>query len=126
MFPNLWQNRLGEDVRLVAAFVPVDQGHTLLYLRFYQKFLRLPLVRGLVNWAAMPFNRRIARQDRRIVVTHQPQPSGLRIGEKMIQGDLPIIEYRRRRQALLDATRKDGSVAAPERTGDGIDQMAPV
>ena len=126
MFPNLWQNRLGEDVRLVAAFVPVDQGHTLLYLRFYQKFLRLPLVRDLVNWAAMPFNRRIARQDRRIVVTHQPQPSGLRIGEKMIQGDLPIIEYRRRRQALLDATRKDGSVAAPERTGDGIDQMAPV
>jgi hypothetical protein len=31
------------------------------------------------------------------VVTHQPQPSGLKIGEILIQGDLPVIEYRRKR-----------------------------
>jgi len=111
IFPNLWQNRIGEDVRLVAAFVPVDDEHTLLYLRFYQRFVRLPLLRDLVNWLAMPFNRRIAHQDRRVVETHQPQPSGLRIGEKMIQGDRPIVEYRRRREALIQAARESSADA---------------
>lgn len=102
IFPNLWQNRLGEDVRIVAAFVPVDSGFTLLYLRFYQRFLRLPVLRSIVTWAAMPMNWFIAHQDRRVVITHQPQSSGLRIGEVLVQGDLPIVEYRRRRQQLLD------------------------
>ena len=40
-------------------------------------------------------------EDRRLVETHQPQPSGLKIGEKLIQGDRPIIEYRRRREELI-------------------------
>lgn len=100
IFPNLWQNYISEEVRIVAAFVPVDEAHTLLYLRFYQKFLRLPLLRDLAAWAAMPFNLMVAHQDRRIVETHQPQPSGLRIGEKLIPGDRPVIEYRRRRAEL--------------------------
>jgi phenylpropionate dioxygenase-like ring-hydroxylating dioxygenase large terminal subunit len=106
IFPNLWQNRLGEDTRIVIAFAPVDDEHTLLYLRFYQKFVRVPLLRDLVAWLSMPFNRRIAHQDRRVVETHQPQPSGLRIGEKMIQGDRPIVEYRRRREELIEAARQ--------------------
>jgi phenylpropionate dioxygenase-like ring-hydroxylating dioxygenase large terminal subunit len=102
IFPNLWQNYISKEVRIVVAFVPVDEGHTILYLRFYQKFLQVPLLRSLVAWAAMPFNRWVAHQDRRLVETHQPQPSALRMGEKMIQGDRPIVEYRRRREALKE------------------------
>jgi phenylpropionate dioxygenase-like ring-hydroxylating dioxygenase large terminal subunit len=109
IFPNLWQNRITEQMRVVAAFVPVDEEHTLLYLRFYQKFLQTPILRDLVNWAAMPYNRRVARQDRRIVVTQQPKRSGLRIGEKLIQGDIPIVEYRRRREQLMSAARSGGA-----------------
>jgi phenylpropionate dioxygenase-like ring-hydroxylating dioxygenase large terminal subunit len=105
IFPNLWQNRISEQMRIVAAFVPVDEGHTVLYLRFCQKFLRLPLLRDLVTWAAIPFNRLVAHQDRRVVETQQPQPSGLRIGEKLIQGDRPIVEYRRRREELLNLAK---------------------
>ena len=108
IFPNLWQNRVADDVRIVAAFVPVDEEHTLFYLRYYQRFLTLPLLRDLVTWAAMPFNVLVAHQDRRVVETHQPQPSGLRIGEKMIQGDRPVVEYRRRREELIEAARGAG------------------
>ncbi|MFZ5918910.1 MAG: Rieske 2Fe-2S domain-containing protein [Chloroflexota bacterium] len=115
IYPNLWQNHISEDVRIVAAFVPVDEAHTLLYLRFYQRFLRLPLLRDLVTWAAMPFNRLVAHQDRRVVVTHQPQPSGLRIGEKMIQGDRPIVEYRRRREELFETAQKKHAKPMPEK-----------
>jgi phenylpropionate dioxygenase-like ring-hydroxylating dioxygenase large terminal subunit len=111
IFPNLWQNYISQDVRIVVAFAPVDEEHTLFYLRFYQKFLPVPLIRNLVAWAGMPFNRRVLHEDRRVVVTHQPQPSGLRIGEKMVQGDRPIIEYRRRREELIEAARQSGSQA---------------
>ena len=52
----------------------------------------------------MPFNLRIAHQDRRVVVTQHPKHSGLKIGERLIQGDRPIVEYRRRRQQLLEET----------------------
>jgi phenylpropionate dioxygenase-like ring-hydroxylating dioxygenase large terminal subunit len=111
IFPNLWQNHISQDVRIIVAFAPVDADHTLFYLRFYQKFLPVPLLRNVVAWAGMPFNRRVLHEDRRVVETHQPQPSGLRIGEKMVQGDRPIIEYRRRREELLAAARQSGDQA---------------
>jgi phenylpropionate dioxygenase-like ring-hydroxylating dioxygenase large terminal subunit len=106
IFPNLWQNYISPDARVMAAFVPVDNAHTLLYLRFYQRFVRLPILRDLVNRLAMPFNLRIAHQDRRVVVTQEPKASGLTIGEKLIQGDRPIVEYRRRRQELLEEAQR--------------------
>ncbi len=100
IFPNLWQNYISEKVRILAAFVPVDQDHSLLYLRFYQNFMRLPLLGKLVARLAMPSNVYIAHEDRRVVITQQPKASGLKIGEILIPGDLPIIEYRKKRAAL--------------------------
>ncbi len=106
IFPNLWQNYINEKVSILAAFVPVDEEHTILYLRFYQKFMRLPLLGQLVARLAMPMNVRIAHEDRRVVVTQQPKASGLKIGEILIQGDLPIIEYRRKRAALQNPAER--------------------
>lgn len=100
LFPNLWQNYITEKVRVLAAFVPVDEEHTLLYLRFYQKFMPLPVLGKLIAQLAMPMNIYVAHEDRRVVVTQEPKASGLKIGEVMIQGDLPIIEYRRKRDRL--------------------------
>jgi phenylpropionate dioxygenase-like ring-hydroxylating dioxygenase large terminal subunit len=107
IFPNLWQNYIGQDVRIIVAFAPVDEEHTLFYLRFYQKFMPVPGLREVVARAAMPFNRLVLHQDRRVVETQHPRLSGLRIGEKMIQGDRPIVEYRRRREALIEAAVKE-------------------
>ncbi|MBN1147400.1 MAG: Rieske 2Fe-2S domain-containing protein [Anaerolineales bacterium] len=104
IFPNLWQNYISEKVRILAAFVPVDDEHAILYLRFYQKFMRLLLLGRLIARLAMPVNLYIAHKDRRVVITQQPKASGLKIGEILIQGDLPIIEYRRKRAALQNQT----------------------
>jgi len=106
IFPNLWQNHLGEKMRIVAAFVPVDQEHTLFYLRFYHKFVRLLILRDLVGWMSMYFNRIIAHQDRRVVVTQYPKPSGLKIGENLVQADVPIVAYRQRRDELLKTVKQ--------------------
>jgi phenylpropionate dioxygenase-like ring-hydroxylating dioxygenase large terminal subunit len=100
IFPNLWQNYISENIRVFAAFVPVDEEHTLLYLRFYQNFIRIPLLGKLLTQLAMPSNVQIAHEDRRVVITQQPKASGLKIGEILIQGDIPIIEYRKKRASL--------------------------
>lgn len=105
IFPNLWQNYISDRVRVLAAFIPVDDAHTILALRFYQKFLTVPLLRDLVNALSMPMNLIIAHQDRRIVTTQEPKPSRLQSDENLIQGDRPIVAYRRRRQELIESAR---------------------
>jgi phenylpropionate dioxygenase-like ring-hydroxylating dioxygenase large terminal subunit len=101
IFPNLWQNFIGDNVRVLAAFVPVDDEHTILYLRFYQNFMRVPLLSGLVSRLAMPFNVYVAHQDRVVVETQLPKRPMLKMGEKLIQADNPIVAYRVRRAELM-------------------------
>jgi hypothetical protein len=97
---DVWHNWISDDVRVFAAFAPIDDANTMMYVRLYQRFLRVPVLHDLVNLAAWPLNLLILRQDRYTVQTHDPKPSDLRSGEELIQGDLPIIEYRRRRDEL--------------------------
>jgi phenylpropionate dioxygenase-like ring-hydroxylating dioxygenase large terminal subunit len=100
-FGNIWQNRLGEKFRIFAAFVPVDETNTLIYLRLYQKVWRLPITgRLLTRISNRRFNKRVLRQDKRVVVTQLPPKSSLKMGEKLIAGDKPIVEYRRKRAEL--------------------------
>jgi hypothetical protein len=44
----------------------------------------------------------ILRQDKRVVITQLPKKSGLKINERLIMGDKPIIEYRKHRQELIE------------------------
>jgi phenylpropionate dioxygenase-like ring-hydroxylating dioxygenase large terminal subunit len=104
-FPNLWQNWISDDMRIVAAFVPVDDEHMIMYLRTYQRFVRAPVLRDLVNLLNVAGSFVIERQDRRVVITQEPKRSDLRIGEHPIQGDDPIIKYRRRRRELIEAAQ---------------------
>lgn len=102
-FPNLWMNRITNDIRLTVFFTPIDDENCILYLRAYQRFMRVPLLRNVVTWFFNPANRVIVNQDKRVVLTQRPKKSGLRIGEKLIQADKPIIEYRSIREKLQKA-----------------------
>ncbi len=98
--PNLWQNRISDKVRIVAAFAPIDEENTRIYLRFYQKFVTVPILKQIFNRMSNIGNQIILHQDRKVVLTQQPKKSELVMGENLIQGDLPIIEYRQKRQEL--------------------------
>ncbi|MCH3943329.1 MAG: aromatic ring-hydroxylating dioxygenase subunit alpha [Atopobiaceae bacterium] len=99
--PNIWQNRISEKLRVMAAFAPIDDEHTMIYLRFYQKFMGIPVMRQAVNGLGNVANRTILHQDRRVVLTQLPKRTELRMGENLVQGDLPIIEFRRKREELM-------------------------
>lgn len=94
--PNIWQNNISDTVRIVAIFAPVDEEHTRIYLRFYQKFVQVPILKYLIGSMSNYFNAIILHQDRYVVLTQLPKKTELKMGENLIQGDLPIIEYRKR------------------------------
>ncbi len=100
---NIWHNWISDNVRIVAAFAPVDDESSVVYARFYQNQVRIPVLRDIFNWLAIPLNMIILRQDKRVVITQRPKATDLRMGEKPIPADGPIIAFRRRRRELIDA-----------------------
>ena len=99
-YPNTWMNRISDGTRVVAAFVPIDDEKTMMYVRLYQNSVKIPVLREIFNWISRFGNRVILRQDRRVVQTQIPKISSLTMNEVLLQGDRPIVEYRRKRKEL--------------------------
>jgi phenylpropionate dioxygenase-like ring-hydroxylating dioxygenase large terminal subunit len=102
IFPNLWQNHIMDSMRIVVAFAPIDDNHTRFYLRTYQKMIRIPLLKDVYFLFARLFNRIVLHQDRRVVETHQPQATSLKMDEHLIPGDYPVILYRKMRERMKE------------------------
>jgi phenylpropionate dioxygenase-like ring-hydroxylating dioxygenase large terminal subunit len=100
-YGNMWQNWIADGLRIVVAFAPIDNENTLMYLRYYHT-VRMPVLRQLMGWIGNISNFVIERQDRRVVITQRPHRPDLGIGEIMIQGDNPIVLYRKIRSALIE------------------------
>ena len=105
IFPNVWENYIGEKLRIVGVFAPVDQEHTIVYLRFCQSFMKVPILRSLVQAIGNRMNLVIAHQDRRVVETQQPKADGTGAGDLLFPGDRAIMEYRRMRLEALKETK---------------------
>jgi phenylpropionate dioxygenase-like ring-hydroxylating dioxygenase large terminal subunit len=101
-YPNIWQNFISDKIRAFAAFVPVDEENTIVYIRYYQKLLNIPGLKQLMNYIGKVASLVILRQDKRVVITQIPKKSQLIMEENLIVGDLPIVEYRKYRQELMD------------------------
>jgi hypothetical protein len=78
----------------------------LIYLRYYHHLTQVPLLRQFIAWTGKVFSRIVLRQDKRVVTTQRSKKIALRMAENLFQGDLPIIEYRRRRQELIDQAQE--------------------
>ncbi|MGL4608022.1 MAG: Rieske 2Fe-2S domain-containing protein [Eubacteriaceae bacterium] len=100
IFPNTWENIITEKIRVMAGFIPVDEENTIVCIRFYQRFITTPLLKELVNALGILYSIIILRQDKRVVVTQRPLKSEANMEEKLITGDLPIIQYRSHREEL--------------------------
>jgi len=101
-YPNIWQNFISDQIRAFAAFVPVDEENTLIYIRYYQRMIKVPVLKEFFNFIGKISSFVILRQDKRVVITQLPLKSELKMDERLIMGDKPIIEYRKHRQELID------------------------
>lgn len=99
-FPNSWLNTVNDKLKIMAYFVPVDEENTLLYIRFYNKITKSRNLNKLIAWFGKYANKKIERQDKVIVETQKPIKTSLKMDEKLVQADRPIIEYRKKRDEL--------------------------
>jgi phenylpropionate dioxygenase-like ring-hydroxylating dioxygenase large terminal subunit len=100
-FPNLWMLWLGENYKLMIAFVPVDEETTLMYLRTYVKEGKFKPLTRIIAEASSQANRPVLWQDYR-VVRSMPKAGGFESGDKYIAADRPIVLYYNHRKKLIE------------------------
>ncbi|CAN5725113.1 aromatic ring-hydroxylating dioxygenase subunit alpha [soil metagenome] len=103
-FPNIWLlSIVPGKFLLFLAFAPVNEQKTKLYLRTYQKFCTLPLLRNTIGWLAKAQNAYILSQDRRVVLSQLPNSVMDAEDERLYPSDKGIAffreEWRRRSQS---------------------------
>ncbi len=99
-FPNVWQNHITENIKVIIFFAPVDDENTIFYIRFYTNMFKLRAMNWLMAQVGKVMNRVIERQDKQYVETQIPKASALSCGENLLKGDSPIIMYRKMRNEL--------------------------
>ncbi len=100
-YPNIWHNWISDTIRVMVAFAPIDDNNTMMYLRYYHT-VKTPVLQQVTGFLGGIANLVIERQDKRVVITQQPKRADLDIGEVLIQGDGPIITYRKIRRTLIE------------------------
>lgn len=113
-FPNTWMLHITDKFMNAAAFVPVDETTSITYVRLYQKFIRVPVLKSIVTSLMGWFNKRVLAEDRPMVLSQDPIRSELEMDELLVPGDRPIVEYRRRRDELLRAAQTGQEVRSLE------------
>lgn len=106
-FPNIWQNYIFDKMRVFGVFAPVDDENTVIYIRFYQKLVNIPIIKNIVNFIGKKFSAYVLKQDKDVVKTQSSKESYLGMKEeKLIPGDMPIIAYRSHRDKLKKLNNK--------------------
>ena len=99
-FPNMWLNHVTDKIMILAYFIPVDEEHSIISLRFYNKITGMKPIDKLIARLGSIANKVVERQDKGIVETQLPKASELYMKENLVAADLPILEYRRKRHEL--------------------------
>ena len=93
--PNAWILTFAPNMVNVAAFVPIDETHTEIYMRLYQRVIKIPGLAWLLCTVMSLSNRVILNQDRRVVEGSQPPRPRPDHREMLVPSDEPVIAYRR-------------------------------
>lgn len=104
-YPNIWINIIAKKIKVFVYFAPIDDEQVILYLRFYNCITPFKFVNRMIGFFGKYANLMIERQDKRVVNTQRPKRTQLRMGEKLIQGDQPIVVYRKLREELIAASK---------------------
>jgi phenylpropionate dioxygenase-like ring-hydroxylating dioxygenase large terminal subunit len=94
-YPGVWMNHINKNFRVVAVFSPADEHHTEVYLRSYQRFFNVPLVRNVMGIVFNMVNRVVLNQDYAVVMSQRPDSSINISGETLFASDKAIVQFRR-------------------------------
>ena len=95
LYPNIWINRISSKFILLLAFVPIEQGKTKLYLRSYQNYIKIPLLKNIFSFFVNLLNYFILKQDQSVVLSQGKAPSTENNNEVLMENDLAIRHFRK-------------------------------
>jgi phenylpropionate dioxygenase-like ring-hydroxylating dioxygenase large terminal subunit len=96
-FPNIWMLKIKKDrFYQMLAFAPVNEHSTRLYVRAYQGFVRLDLIKPLIDKVFNLQNTIILNQDKYAVVSQSPNSSLDASQENLYPSDRGIAWYRQK------------------------------
>lgn len=90
-----------DKILILAYFIPVDDENSIIALRFYNRITGVRFINKIIARIGSFANKVVERQDKRIVETQLPKASQLRMRENLVAADMPIIEYRSRRDKAI-------------------------
>lgn len=102
LYPNVWLNRVGGKVQIISAFAPIDEHRCEMYVRFCQRFLKVPLLGQWIADVGTWQSKKIIREDAPVVAEQRPQAVE-DCGEILLKSDATIALYRKMRRRALSA-----------------------
>lgn len=101
LFPGVWMLDLGPRLKNVVFFTPIDEQRTRYYVRVCHR-----IGPRLLAWPferLMAFsNRRILRQDLRIIATQAPRSGLDATGDRLVGADRAISQFRKLLARMID------------------------
>jgi phenylpropionate dioxygenase-like ring-hydroxylating dioxygenase large terminal subunit len=111
-YPTLWLNTLGDRFHLAATFVPIDDDHTEVYVRWYHPW-DWPGIRALVDVYGRWSQKIVFRDDLPIVASQQPRNVDDADSDHLVPSDAALLAFRRLRRQHQQETRQAQGIDLP-------------
>ncbi len=102
LFPQLTLIELSPKVRLLVVVTPIDEDTSWVAIRYYQDYLKLPLLGWFVSWLILMVEFKIfqERQDLPVLRSLKPKKAELR-ANKLVAADGGSAQYLKRYEQLI-------------------------
>jgi phenylpropionate dioxygenase-like ring-hydroxylating dioxygenase large terminal subunit len=119
-FPAMMFMGLTKKLNLLVQAAPVDENRTWLALRYYQTYVRLPILGALIARLSAELERKLVHPDdeRQLKTLRPPLPGGSE--NQFIKADKGVAVWLRRYHQELETQSR------PQRTASGVETEEPV
>jgi phenylpropionate dioxygenase-like ring-hydroxylating dioxygenase large terminal subunit len=93
VYPTLWANKLGRSYVMGTTFVPVDETHTEVYVRWYHQMPKI--LHPLVNLWGQFSQYLVFNDDLPIVSSQRPTDAANATNDKLVPSDGGVVAYRK-------------------------------
>lgn len=107
-FPNLIlvESPKLPNLRLLGVHTPIDDENTWIVARYYQGYVRVPLLGELISWLIVQLDLNIVqKQDWQVLISQRPKQSGVGVN-KLVAADKAIAMYLQHRERLIREARQ--------------------
>jgi phenylpropionate dioxygenase-like ring-hydroxylating dioxygenase large terminal subunit len=109
--PNLTRFQVGKGLVFLAATTPIDAERSWLFVRYWQGWVKLPLLGRLVSWIAMQVDMRIFQypQDLPVLRSLEPRHTGPGVN-RFVGSDAGSAAWIKLRERLREGSEKDAAM----------------